>query len=233
MYASKLTKIKTLANKLYFQNEIVNSRNDMRKLWGVINSLTPQNAKPSYPSTIIVGNSIIKTPGEVADKFNKHFCSIGKKLSDKANTTNSPDFNQFLSNKVCSSMFLCQTTVSDIFNLINQLNCIKSYGADGVDVFFVKTGAMVIARILSVFYNSCFKFGVFPSNLKIAKIIPVFKSGDKSLVTNYRPISILSFFSKIWKKLYMIELLIFLMTIQCYVPHNMALGLIFQQSMLF
>ena len=65
-----LIKTKTLAKKLYFQNEIVNSRNDMRKFWGVINSLTPQNATPNYPSTIIVGNSIIKTLAEIADEFN-------------------------------------------------------------------------------------------------------------------------------------------------------------------
>ena len=87
----------------------------MRKFWGVINSLTPQNAKPYYPSTIIVGNSIIKTPAEIEDEFNKDFCSIGKKLSDEANTINPPDFNQFLSNQVCSSMFLRQTTASEIF----------------------------------------------------------------------------------------------------------------------
>ena len=97
-------------------------------------------------------------------------------------------------------MFLRQTTVSEIFNLINQLNCNKSCGADGNDVFFVKTGAMVIAPILSVLYNTCFKFGVFSSNPELAKIIPVFKSGAKSQVTNYRPISILSCFSKLLKK---------------------------------
>ena len=77
----------------------------MRKLWEVINSLTPQNAKLNYSSTIIVGNSIITPPAEIADEFNKHFCSISNKLSDEANTTNPPDFNQFLSSKVCSSMF--------------------------------------------------------------------------------------------------------------------------------
>ena len=97
-------------------------------------------------------------------------------------------------------MFLRQTTVSEIFNLIKQLNCNKSCGADGVDNFFVKTGAMVIAPILSVCYNACFKFSVFPSNLKTAKIIPIFKFGIKSQVTNYRPISILSCFSKILEK---------------------------------
>ena len=111
----------------------------MRKFWGVINSFTPQNAEPNYPSTIIVGNSIIKTPAEIEDEFNKYFCSIGKKLSVEANTANRPDFNQFLSNEICSSMHLRQTTVSKIFNLmINLLNCNKRCGPDGVDVFFCK-----------------------------------------------------------------------------------------------
>ena len=136
IYANKLTTIKTSAKKLHFQNEIVNSRNDLLKFWGLINSLTPQNAKPNYPSTIIVCNSITQTSAEIADEFNKHFCSIGKKLSNEANTTKPPDFNRFLSNKVCSLMFLSQTTISEIFNLINQLNCNKSCGADGVDFFF-------------------------------------------------------------------------------------------------
>ena len=54
--------------------------------------------------------------------------------------------------------------------------------------------------ILFILYNACFKFGVFSSNLKIPKIIPVFKSGDKTHVTNYKPISILSCFSKIFEK---------------------------------
>ena len=198
-YANKLTKIKTLAKKLYFQNEIVNSRHVMRKFWGVINSLTPYNTKPSYPSSIIVGNSVINTPAEIADEFNKHFCSIGKKLSDEANNLHPPNFNQYLTNRVCSSMFLRHTTVSEIFNRINQLNCNKSCGADGVDVFFVKAGAIVIAPILSILFNVCFKFGIFPSNLKVAKIIPVFNSGEKNYVTNFRPISILCF-SKILEK---------------------------------
>ena len=43
----------------------------MRNFLGVIQSLTAQNTKPSYPSSIIAGNSVINTPAETADKFNK------------------------------------------------------------------------------------------------------------------------------------------------------------------
>ena len=94
-----------------------------------------QNAKSSYFSSIIVGNSVINTSTEISDEFNKHFCCISKKLSDEANNFNLANFNQYLSNRVSSSLFLHQTIVSKIFNLINQLNCNISYGADGIDVF--------------------------------------------------------------------------------------------------
>ena len=43
--------------------------------------------------------------------------------------------------------------------------------------------------------------GVFPDNLKIAKVVPVFKSGDGEIPTNYRPISVLTYLSKIFEKL--------------------------------
>ena len=65
-------------------------------------------------------------------------------------------------------------------------------------MFFVKAKGFVIAPTLSLLFNACFSFGVFPSILKVlVKIIPVFKSGEKSKATNYRPILTLSCFSKI------------------------------------
>ena len=61
------------------------------------------------------------------------------------------------------------------------------------DEKFIKTLAMVI--------SSSFKEGVFPQSLKLARVVPVFKNGSKTDVSNYRPISLLSSFSKIYEKL--------------------------------
>ena len=47
----------------------------------------------------------------------------------------------------------------------------------------------------------CFNDGIFPNVLKIAKVIPIFKSGNVQLCSNYRPISVLSVFSKVFEKL--------------------------------
>ena len=66
---------------------------------------------------------------------------------------------------------------------------------------YVKTSAEVISPILSLLFNACFLSGIFPSCLKVAKVVPVFKSGDRTNLTNYRPIPILTCFSKTIKKL--------------------------------
>ena len=59
-----------------------------------------------------------------------------------------------------------------------------------------------IAKPLTYVFNLSFQKGIFPHNMKIAKVVPIFKEGDKHNFSNYRPISILSQFSKILEKLF-------------------------------
>ena len=56
-----------------------------------------------------------------------------------------------------------------------------------------------MTKVFSVI-NESICDGVFPDNLKIAKVVPVFKSGDSEIPTNYRPISVLTYLSKIFEK---------------------------------
>ena len=69
--------------------------------------------------------------------------------------------------------------------------------------------AKVIAAPLAQLFKCTFLLGIFPASLKIAKIIPIYKSGDKSDVSNFRLISILSPISKIKKKLIHVRLINF------------------------
>ena len=75
-----------------------------------------------------------------------------------------------------------------------------------------------MSSILSILINACFDLGVFPSILKIAKVIPVFKAGDKGKVSNCRPISLLSVFSKILEKVVYIRTVDFLNSHSVLVP---------------
>lgn len=59
----------------------------------------------------------------------------------------------------------------------------------------------IIAFPLSVLINACFDSGVFPEEFKVTKVIPLFKKGDENIPDNYRPISIIPIFAKIFEKL--------------------------------
>ena len=75
---------------------------------------------------------------------------------------------------------------------------------------FLKLSKVIIAPILSKLFNMRFKSGVFPNCLKVAEVVPIFKKGDQSKATNYRPISLLSQFDKILEKIIYHRLIHFL-----------------------
>ena len=86
----------------------------------------------------------------------------------------------------------------------------KSSGPSDIPIKILKSASPIIVPQLVKVFNLSFEKGVFPDLMKLAKIIPIFKSGSKLLVTNYRPISLLSVFSKIFEKLVHQQLYTFL-----------------------
>ena len=77
----------------------------------------------------------------------------------------------------------------------------KASGADNINPFFLRIGAVVLAPILSIHFQWSFNTGIFPQALKTAKVIPIFKFGSREILGNYRPIALLSNLSKILEKL--------------------------------
>ena len=83
-------------------------------------------------------------------------------------------------------------------------------GHDNIQPFFIKVARFVIAPYFNLFLNFVFTEGIFPSNCKVARAIPVYKTGAKDDMNNYRPISILTCFSKIIQKILYAQLYKFL-----------------------
>ena len=67
-----------------------------------------------------------------------------------------------------------------------------------------------VSKPLEIFFNASFSTGVVPSDFKLANIVPVFKKGSQSSLCNYRPISLISVFSKLLEKLVYNRLIKFL-----------------------
>ena len=98
-------------------------------------------------------------------------------------------------------MYFSPTTECEVFDAIQRLNPRKGSGFDGISPKFIRIAAVILAPVLEKLFNACFECGFFPNTLKIAKIIPVFKTGDETKLTNYRSISLLSCFSKIVERI--------------------------------
>jgi hypothetical protein len=95
---------------------------------------------------------------------------------------------------------LYNTTENEVINIIKQLKNTTSVGHDCISTATLKECAGTITPALTELLNQSLNEGLFPSQLKIAKIIPIYKAGDRTLVENYRPIALLSVISKIYEK---------------------------------
>ena len=93
------------------------------------------------------------------------------------------------------------TSKAETDAIISSLNSNKLTGPNSIPLKTLKLTQNEISQHLAHIFSLSFKTGVFPDSLKIAKVIPIHKKDSKLIVSNYRPISILSNLNKILEKL--------------------------------
>ena len=91
----------------------------------------------------------------------------------------------------------------EINKIIESLKTKNSCGYDEIPIKILKLSTPYILSLLTFLCNKSLSTGIFPERLKYAQIRPIYKKGDRQLITNYRPISLLTSFSKIFESLYL------------------------------
>ena len=92
-------------------------------------------------------------------------------------------------------------TLPELSAAVKGLRNTRSFVVDGVPLFAIKNCFPVVGPLLLRIVNASLVSGVFPSAWKTACVVPLFKSGDRTQPNNFRPISLLSVFSKVTEKL--------------------------------
>ena len=149
-------------------------------------------------------NKEITNPMEIANRFCYYFSNIGPNLEKQIRQL--PNSTSPISYLPCTdqslNMCLEPVTEDEIIKITNEFLKNKAAGHDNIPMSMIQLTIQVISKPLLHIINLSFTSGIVPSYLKISRIIPSFKSGDKSIFGNYRPISILPAFSKSFEKAY-------------------------------
>ena len=158
-----------------------------------------------------------------ADEFNQHFASVGPRVAAEAQRAAAPSSCGPRPSRVCSSaLILHPVTLPELSNAIKRMSSSKAIGVDGVPLLAVKKCFAVIGPHLLNIVNNSITTCIFPSAWKIARVVPVHKSGNKTDLNNFRPISILSVLSKITEKVVCIQLMSYLLDAHVLSPRQYA-----------
>ena len=181
--------------------------NNIKNIWnGSKPLISLKTVAYSVPTALYLDNGDTITNSYIANTFNNYFAYIAE-TTEKNIKYSQKHFSDYLSNESSSTIFLQPTDKGKIANIISSLNSNKASGPNSIPhriLFLLKNE---ILNQLSDLFNLSFTTGVFPSVLKTAKVVPIFKKDSKSDYSNYRPISLLSNIKKklerlIYKRLY-------------------------------
>jgi len=189
---------------MYFHNKIDENKQNTAQVWKTINDILHKRKKlHQIPQKICINCEIIQNPKAISNAFNDYFVNVENALSNKISAAIDCTFTvtSLIVNIPRRSFFLRPIAELEVLNHINSLKSSKSSGTFGIPIKYIKLCAKVISPpILANIYNSCISTGCFPDILKVAEVVPIYKAGPKDICSNYRPISNLSPFSKIFEK---------------------------------
>lgn len=197
-FRNKLTAVIRAAKQNYYLSKLNTENNDSKKIWKTIDTLLGRK-QSTLPSSFVHNDRTLDDPHAIAEAFNDHFSSSGIFSTIHSGDVQS-SYKDYLPPPVPFSFFLKPTTLNEVYSTINTIKG-SSSGHDEITIKIIKECADIISPFLVFIINKSFREGCFPSHLQISRVVPIFKRGDHSLMDNYRPISILSNFSKIFEKI--------------------------------
>ena len=134
------------------------------------------------------------------------FTNICPNLAEKIETGKTKRFDVYLKQRVLTTFSIRLMDDKSIAKYISSLASKESAGHDGISLKLLEYLSPVLTKSFCLIINQSLVTGIFPTKLKIAKVLPVFKKYDVTLMDNYRPISLLTSISKLLEKVVFTQL---------------------------
>lgn len=174
--------------------------NNPKQMWSKLNQIifNKTNVKKSVPVLKLSNGEISLNRKEIANTLNRFYINIGKSLHDEIPISNLMNVNLNINNN--HTMFLFDTSSGEVLLKIMKMKNSCSL-KEFISANSIKNHSLKFAPILSKLINKHFNEGSFPNVLKCSRVVPLYKDGTPLSPSNYRPISILPVFSKVFESI--------------------------------
>lgn len=196
---------------LHHNRRVREAGNNSRLLWAAIKDAINLPKKNNLIGPILNTDTSTLLHDDVlkANYFNTYFSNIGTKTAEFIPSSNY-SFKDFLNPPCPISMFLDPIEVETFANFVLGIKPKLSTDINGLSMCFIRSIIHEIKIPLTHIFNTSISNGIFPTQLKTSKCIPIFKKGDKTLADNYRLVSLVDNFSKPFEKIMCSRLINFL-----------------------
>lgn len=207
-YSKTFKRVCTQAKSMYLGEKIRSSTNKIKSVWKVIQRESGKSRPMETELRIQIDNKILSSNDEVAEVFEKYFSEIPTKVTESLNSS-VEQAAVFMKENIAESNgefkfdYIDPNTIIKTFKSLNVKNTEDLWG---MSVKVIGSVIDILASPLAYMFNYCVSVGIFPDLMKFSKVVPLFKSGERMDIGNYRPVSILPIFSKIFEKIILAQM---------------------------
>ena len=220
IYNNTYNTIKRSMKVQYYNTMLKENKYNIKKSWSILKvAIGKRNDKSSLPHEFIINNNPVTDNSEIANNFNEYFANIGPITINNVPITEKK-YTDYLPDPLTKSMFLDPVDIFKVVETTKKLKTKTSSGHDEISTKLLKETIHNISIPLTHIINQSFQTGIVPDQMKIAKVVPIHKSSDPTLLENYRPISLLTAFSKLLEKIMYNKVIKFLTTNDIFYEHQ-------------
>jgi hypothetical protein len=162
---------------------LTNIKSDSKNTWNTINEVLHRTANKSHlPNYFKINDEFVTNPKQIADKFNDFFVNLGPNLAKNIDVKDKPTFDSYLKNKPATKFHFNTITEAITQKIMSKMKPKSSSGIDNISLKLLKLSMPHIIQPLTALINQSLTSGIFPDDLKVAKVIPIY---IKSLMNTF------------------------------------------------
>ena len=189
------------AKSLHYEGKFQEYSKCIKRTWSTINELlNVKKSSHNIPDVFIDNGRVYSGMQEITEGFNDFFSSIGSNLASEIPPSET-NFESYLGNPLNENFIFANITEEIVLDTLKLLKSKNSSGHDKISTKLMKEIMPSIIIPVVYLFNLSIRTGYVPESYKCARVIPIYKTGHRYEFTNYRPISLLSSFSKLLEKI--------------------------------